>query len=564
MARIALYLDAARALQLRQILWRIRRLIPPALLAAGTRVRPDVSARPVAGGLGRSPAPQGGPAAPAHETGMFAGYGTSRRFGEEGFWDDPRDGLLFLFHLHGFSPLAEYAAGERNSAGDAFWAQVVESWLSQHDHPTKPAWHPYPTSVRVIAWSAALSEIEGWPGELRRRLAAAILQQARYLSRTVEHDIGGNHVLKNASALAFAGSLFPESGLLPSGLSLLRRELAGQVLPDGGHEERSTSYHREVARDLNDVKELLLRAGERVPAWLDESLRRMELWLRAVTGPDGRLPLLNDAWDGPPVGAGETDEMTELADTGYLVLRHDRDQLLFDAAPVCPPHLPPHAHADALSFVLWADEQPLVIDPGSYTYSGEGRERFRSTAAHNTVEVDARDQCEFWGDFRAAHLPNVAPAQVMRQDELVVATSRHDGYRRLSDPVEHERSIVWWPGWGVVVLDRLLGEGCHEVSSRLHCAPEATPVGPGRLGPFELTALGVADPAVRVGLYSPYLGSSRPAPVIEIRFEVAPGQIFGWSLLRPGARVVAASDELLEVKRQGKRLRSPSFLARAP
>ena len=256
--------------------------------------------------------------------------------------------------------------------------------------------------------------------------------------------------------------------------------------------------------------------------------------------------------------------MTDLPDTGYLVFRHDRDQLLFDAGPLCPPHLPPHAHADALSFVLWADEQPLVVDPGSYAYSGEGRDRFRSTAAHNTVEVDARDQCEFWGDFRAAHLPNVAPAHVMRQGELVVATSRHDGYRRLSEPVEHERSIVWWPGWGVVVLDRLLGEGRHDVSSRLHCAPEATPVGPGRLGPFELTALGVADPAVRDGLHSPYLGSSLPAPVIEIRFEVAPGQVFGWSLLRPGARVVAASDELLVVERQGKRLKSPSFLARAP
>ena len=184
---------------------------------------------------------------------------------------------------------------------------MVESWLSQHDRPTKPAWHPYPTSVRVIAWSAALSEIEEWPAELRRRIAAAILHQARYLRRTVEHDIGGNHVLKNASALAFAGALFPDSGLLPSGLSLLRRELAVQVLPDGGHEERSTSYHREVARDLNDVKELLRRAGESVPGWLDESLRRMELWLRAVTGPDSRLPLLNDAWDGPPVGAGETE-----------------------------------------------------------------------------------------------------------------------------------------------------------------------------------------------------------------------------------------------------------------
>ena len=563
-ARLALYLDALRGMRRRQIVGRLRRLIPPSVLAAGTRVRRLPKPRLLAAGLGHSPAPQSGPTQPPHETGVFAGYGTSREFADPRFWDDPRDGLLFLLHLHGFSPLAEYAAATGSPAGDAFWARVVDSWLTAHDHPSSPAWHPYPTSVRVISWSAALSAIEGWPAELRSRLAAAILRQARYLRRAVEHDVGGNHVLKNAAALVFAGGLFPDSGLMGGGLRLLRRELALQLLPDGGHEERSTSYQREIVSDLADVQELLRRSGETLPDWLGESLERMRRWLDTVSGPDGRLPLLNDAWDGPPVGAGETEGITNVHETGYVVFKHGLDQLLFDAGPLCPPHLPPHAHADALSFVLWADGRPLVIDPGSYAYSGDARDRFRSTAAHNTVEVDATDQCEFWGDFRAAHLPDVAPARVVRHDELLLATSRHDGYRRLSEPVEHERTMVWWPEWGVVILDRLVGRGFHGIRSRLHCAPDATPVGPHRLGPFELTVLGGPAPELREGLYSPFLGASLPAPVIELRFTVGVGRVFGWSLLRPGARVVEVSDEGLVVEGSGKLLRAPSFPTEGP
>jgi hypothetical protein len=285
----------------------------------------------------------------------------------------------------------------------------------------------------------------------------------------------------------------------------------------------------------------------------------MERWLGKVSGPDRVLPLLNDSWEAPPRDFTSGEPSTHLADSGYVVFRHERDQLLFDAGPLCPNHLPPHAHADALSFVLWAEGRPLVVDPGSYAYTGERRDMFRSTAAHNTVEVDGADQCEFWGDFRAAYLPRVDRAHIERHDELLLATSRHDGYRRLREPATHERTVAWWPEWGVVVLDRLLGRGTHTVGSRLHCAPGADPVTPNRLGPFVLAGLGGPDAVLREGSYSPFLGVSMPTRTLEMRVDVAPGRLFGWSLLRPGARVLEASPRELVIERPGKQIRAPSF-----
>jgi hypothetical protein len=53
-----------------------------------------------------------------------------------------------------------------------------------------------------------------------------------------------------------------------------------------------------------------------------------------------------------------------------------------------------HAHNDQLSIELAVDGWPLVVDPGTYLYTPapEYRNRFRSTAMHNTLSVPGREQ----------------------------------------------------------------------------------------------------------------------------------------------------------------------------
>src|SRR5207249_951199 len=124
-------------------------------------------------------------------------------------------------------------------------------------------------------------------------------------------------------------------------------EVTDQLLPDGGHVERSPSYHRQVVSDLDHVAELVRRTGQAIPPWLDAAVSRGEAWQAALAGPDGRLPLLNDAWEGPSL-AGDREPVTWLEHSGHTVFRHECDQAVLDVGPLCPPHLPPHAHADAL------------------------------------------------------------------------------------------------------------------------------------------------------------------------------------------------------------------------
>jgi hypothetical protein len=541
------YLDAARHMRPRQLLLRPRRLIPPAVLAAGRDGRSRWSG--VGTGLGVDAAPQSGPQAAPETTGTFSAAGHTRPFPLPGFWSDERDGLLFLFHLHGFADLARYAAGPPSADADALWVQVLEDWLATCRSPARPAWHPFPTSGRVIAWCAALSR-GGWPEALADRMRTSLERQLRLLRRCVEYDIGGNHVLRNAAALTIGGACLELTAARRHGTRLLERELSRQLLADGGHEERSPAYHRTVLADLDDVATVLRRSRGLSPEWLDAARERMRRWLAALAGPDGALPLLNDAWEGPPV-APLTEPFTDLAATGYVVLRHTRDHAVLDVAPVAPPHLPPHAHADVLSFSLWADGEPLVVDPGSFAYAGPARARFRGTAAHATVEIDGSDQCDLWGPFRAAHMPTVRRLRTERRGDAVIVAAEHDGYTRLPDPAVHRRTFLWLPGDGLVVADRLVAARPHQAVSHLPLAPgvEATS---DRIGPLELSALGGgATPQLRHTAYSPFLGVDVPALTVSRRVG---GELSGWALLRPGATVELAGDQLRVSRANGERL----------
>src|SRR4051794_31884082 len=123
-----------------QLAGRVRRLLPPRLVA--TRLPPGEPPprwTPIAEGLGADEAPQSGPTPAPHTIGAFYANGVVRPVDAPDFWADSSDGLLFLFHLHGFTRLAEYAAGPRSPEGDAFWVRLTEDWLERHSRPRMPA-----------------------------------------------------------------------------------------------------------------------------------------------------------------------------------------------------------------------------------------------------------------------------------------------------------------------------------------------------------------------------------------------------------------------------------------
>ena len=179
-------------------------------------------------------------------------------------------------------------------------AVAARDWIARH-RPARGAtgWEPYPTSLRLESWCAYF--FGRHRGEtladaaLRDVLWGSIFHQAEQLAARPEHHLLGNHLFENAGALAFAGACFEGEAAerwRERGLALLERELREQVLPDGGHFERSPLYQARVAwvlRALRWTGDAAL--GEVVDAPLERTLAA----LAHLTHPDGEIALLNDS-----------------------------------------------------------------------------------------------------------------------------------------------------------------------------------------------------------------------------------------------------------------------------
>ncbi len=131
---------------------------------------------------------------------------------------------------------------------------------------------------------------------------------------------------------------------------------------------------------------------------------------------------------------------------GHFIMRKQQDQqeiyLHFDAAPLGFLSIAAHGHADALSFVLHVDGQPVVTEAGTYTYhtEREWRNYFIGTLAHNTIRIDHRNQAQSTGPTMWMHhyQPQVLHHTSQPHMDKVLAT--HNGYERLG--VTHQREII--------------------------------------------------------------------------------------------------------------------------
>ena len=169
-------------------------------------------------------------------------------------------------------------------------------------------------------------------------------------------------------------------------------------------------------------------------------------------------------------------ESRAFPDAGIYILRDDDLYLLFNASGCGLKGRGSHGHNDALSIEVSACGTAFIVDPGSYVYTADLRERqlFRSTAYHSTVQIDEVEQ-NTTDEKTPFAIGDEAHPRVVKWEtngELDYVIAEHDGYRRIDQPVTHRRSIRfdklrrYW-----LITDSLAGQGHYDCTSRFHCAP---------------------------------------------------------------------------------------------
>jgi hypothetical protein len=135
-----------------------------------------------------------------------------------------------------------------------------------------------------------------------------------------------------------------------------------------------------------------------------------------------------------------------------------------------------HAHADALSIEVRHAGVDILVDPGTYCYLTDpvARRYFRSTIAHNTLEIGGQDQATYGGSFLWLDAPNSHAVAIDGVDGGPVARwqARHDGYARQSGGPIHERTVTLdRVARRIEVADCVLGQGTFDVRLAFHLGP---------------------------------------------------------------------------------------------
>ncbi len=402
--------------------------------------------------------------------------------------------------------------------------EQLESWMAANPPLTGINWASMlELGLRSLSWIWALhffaadatEDDTPWTVDLLLGIDRQLTLVEQNLSRYFSPN---THLLGEALALYVGGRVLPELRRARQwervGRAVLIQEITRQINGDGGHAELSTHYHRYTLDFYLLALAIARRTDDPAASAFAWAANMLATFARTVADDQGCLPCIGDEdggsllpicgrqpsdisdslqiaavmLDQPALSVGHPAEevvwmtgkvpiasqpgtiwpSTALRATGYFVSRSQRnDHLLIDAGR----HgflNGGHAHADALSVTLSVRGRRLLIDPGTgcYTTDPDVRNRFRSSAHHNTVTIDGRSQATPAGPF---HWHSVADGELVDWRSLEGADyfeGTHNGYA----PLVHHRRVLARPGCWFIV-DRVVGTGWHRADVHWHLDP---------------------------------------------------------------------------------------------
>ena len=369
------------------------------------------------------------------------------------------------------------------------------------------------------------------PGDFQKRVARTLFHDGMYIFKNLEKNSSGystNHYLANLAGLIYLGHCFNDSEFgrewLDFGRQEMFREIRIQFFPTGPHYELSTSYHRLTTELVLSSIIHLKKLNFDIPSDISYRLQNAVEYVASYSRQDGSVPCVGDADDGRVhimgkyyhwprndhrylLGLGHAlfgnsqwaqkdpelyeeaavllDDITAFAlakesgdrleskiypDAGIAILKANESSIfiktsnrgLYESSGG-------HTHNDILSFDLFLNGVPVMVDAGVGQYSGNVDERnlFRSTLMHNTVMIDNIEINSFqeglrglWSNGGEANAKGLNWRLNKNGDFIRIS---HEGYKRLRDPVIHQREFEFDKRRGVfTVRDRLICKGEHK------------------------------------------------------------------------------------------------------
>jgi hypothetical protein len=413
---------------------------------------------------------------------------------------------------------------------------IIMEWVNQNPLNLKSAnWNePFEVAARLSNWIwlyHLLKDSDVTIEGLSCALLKGIYIHGVFLFRFMEIHIPNNHLLLEARALYHTCMVIEHSATVKKWLrkssKYLFNEFKRQVRSDGGHSEQCITYHRIINSELWETYLLMSRDPEAalLPQFMS-ALVAMTEFTRGMMRPDGSFPLTSDSsavdtyyrfnpfmiaavlLDRPDLKSaaillGEDDltffalgaelankytrmepqplpeDSEAFATSGYYVMQDKSMGLhaLIDCGPFCDDLIPAHGHDDILSIDLTLEGSPLLIDGGNDGLPLDApeacrwREYFRGARSHNVLVVDHSNRSQLSGYRDVLRVAKPLAYEWRTGKSVDYFSGTHDGYLH-SLGIIHQREVILVKGRFFCILDRLIGEGNHQVEILYHLAPD--------------------------------------------------------------------------------------------
>jgi uncharacterized heparinase superfamily protein len=373
-------------------------------------------------------------------------------------------------------------------AARQFARQVILAWFTDTAAYDSATWAPDMLSARLrrCLMNGAFLEINS-DALFRAQLLRALNRQAEHLARTLPAGLSGAELLKAAVALMLAGALLPASKSsekwLRKGGALLDRELPAQILPDGGHVERSPAIMLDLLQHLLDLHHVLTITQRKLPDQLLSIVGNLASALKLLTHPDGGLALFNDSGEDEPAsvmvtlmrasasGGIEVRELAQLPHTGFQRMVAGKSVLISDAGSPPPHGLDAHAHAGTLSFELSHGAERMIVNCGAHPVAPEWRSVQRATAAHSTLVVDDTNSSMLLPFGGLALTPRSVTVRREATEAGQWLDMRHNGYDEPFGLIHRRRLFLSADGLELMGEETLNGQGGRNFALRFHVHP---------------------------------------------------------------------------------------------
>lgn len=302
----------------------------------------------------------------------------------------------------------------------------------------------------------------------------SVYEHGHHIYNHLEWDphLRSNHYLANIAGLLFVAAYLPPNPETDSWLQFSIKELKAEVMSqfnqDGSNFEASTSYHRLSVEMVLYATALAQEMKIVFPDDYYTRIQKMGDFIRDTTKPDGKIVQIGDNDSGrfikmfpdshmldhryliSPIrnlkdltsvietqltlAKEKASKMSSYPDFGLFFHNTDPWFLAFRCGSIGQKGNGGHAHNDQLSFELAVNGISILVDPGTYVYTPFPNERrhFRSSAMHNTLAIEGREQNKDQGLFK---MTDRAKAKVIRFENGIIV-GEHSGFG-----VVHRRTV---------------------------------------------------------------------------------------------------------------------------